>query len=361
MKRLTLVTALFDLARREGNPRRRNVEHYMRAAEYLFDLDADVIAFADPELADGLADARRLAGHEARTVVVPLALEELPAHELAGPIVAARRAHPILNGDPDKDTPLYAVLQWSKFELVRRATDLDPFDATHYGWLDIGLPSRPHPADRVFEQPADRVRLLAMRGFREADLADAADYLSHLRGHVAAGYVTASAPAFMRLCERFDARAREFLEARLAPSEEQLLPILCLEEPELFEFHYGDYGAILSNYLRLRGSAENLIFQLRDARAHGDFAHGHAIGSRLLESVSEGTFECHPHLLSDLLDEAFIAAWYDEGAGPDVAGHVASVYAGLVQSDPDFRDAFLRDEIRIRSNFASLPAERRPL
>ena len=355
---MTLVTCLFDLAAREAPTTRRTPADYLEAGAFLFGLDQDLVCFADPVLAPEIAARRRAAGLGKRTCVIPLALETLPAHELCDRIDAAQRANPVRNASPVKDTVLYTVLIWSKFELLRRATALDPFGASHLAWIDLGIAARPHPADDVFARPSDRVRVMVMRGFTEHDISDRRDYYSYLRGFISAGYVTGPRDGLLRLCDLFDALASAELADGLAPSEEQLLPVLAVEHSDLFDFHYGDYEGLLCNYVRLRGYAGNLRFQMSDARAEGNFTHGHEIGSRVIESWREGTFECEPEQLAALLDETFIAAWNADG--PDRAAPVAALYARLVAELPGFRDVFLRDEVRIRSNFALLPETSRP-
>lgn len=79
-----------------------------------------------------------------------------------------------------------------------------------------------------------------------------------------------------------------------------------------------------------------------------------------MESHQEGSFETDPATLAALLDEAFLAAWYGTDAGPEAAARVASLYAEMVEGGPEFLDAFLRDEVRVRSNFSLLPAATRP-
>lgn len=360
-KRLTLVSALYDLAGRERNTRRRTAADYLGTAGFLLELDQDVVIFADPELAPQLEARRATAGLGGRTRVIVEPLEELPAHRLHDEIAAARQRQPILNRDPDKDTVLFTELQWSKFELVRRAIELDPFGGSHFAWIDLvnrGLP--PHPDDPLFEHPSDPVRLLSMRGFEARQLKDRAGYYAYLQGHIAAGYITAAREGFLRLSELFESTARDELDAGFAPSEEQLLPVLFAREPELFEFHYGDYSHLLRNYLRLRGSADNLLFQMRTAREEGQFAHGHAVGERVVAAHLDGVLECVPGTLAALLDEAFVAAWRVGGSRSEDAARVAALYAELVRAEPEFRDAFLRDEIRVRRNFDYLPLDRRP-
>lgn len=355
-KRLTLVTCLFDVATRERNPHRRTAAHYLRASERVLGHDVDLVAFADPEMCEPIAARRREAGLEARTLVVSLRMEDLRAHGLLAQITSARDAHPLLNGGPGKDTPLYAVLQWSKFELVRRAAELDPFDATHLAWIDIGLPgAHPVPADAIFTNPSDRVRLLQMRRIAPEDLADRAAYYAYIRGYVAAGYITAKRDAFLRLCELFEAEAHGALDAGWAPSEEQLLPVLWHEEPELFEFHHGNYGHVLRNYRWIRGSAANLTYQLRESRDAEAYDYGDRLGQAILASHEAGFLECTPGELAELFDECYLAAWY---ADPDPAharaARIAGLYLKLAEADSEFRDVFLRHEIRVRSNFELL-------
>lgn len=327
----------------------------------LLELDQDLVVFADPELAAEVTRRRAEAGLAERTRVIPEPLEKLPAHQLHDEIAAARERRPIVNHNPDKDTVLFTEVQWSKFECVRRAIELDPFGGSHFAWIDFATRGlHPQPDDPMFEHPSDRVRLLTMRGFQAHELEDRGDYFAYLRGHVAAGYITAARESFLRLSTLFDAAVRDELAAGFAPSEEQLLPVLCVGEPDLFEFHYGDYSHLLVNYLRLRGSADNLLFQMRTAREEGHFAHAHAVGEQVVAAHLDGVLECEPGMLAALLDEAFVAAWRVGGSRSEAAARVAAIYAELVRAEPEFRDAFLRDEIRVRRNFEYLPLDRRP-
>jgi hypothetical protein len=306
--------------------------------------------FVDPELAEEIA-RRRAARPLARTLVVPTRLEALEAHEKHEAVRAARRARPLRNADPRKDTPLYTVLGWAKFEL--RAAALDPFRASHFAWIDLGLKAkRDHCIeDGVFASPSDRIRLLMMRPFTSGEIADPG-YSEYLRGYVAAGYLTGSRANVTRLGELFARHVEDALAAGWAPSEEQLLPVLCTEHPDLFEFHYGDYPHLLQNYVHLRGSAPNLLFQMRVARDAGDFPRAHEIGRHVVAGHRSGAFVCEAAELAALLEECFIAAYYAEHPSQETAREISEIYMGLATNDADFRDVFLRDEIRVRTNFS---------
>ncbi len=350
---MTLVTALFDLAGREPGIERRTPDDYFEAGDFVLGLDQDLVVFADPPLADELVRRREAAGLGARTRVVAVELERLPAYNHLRAIERARREHPIVNADPDKDTALYVVCVWSKFELLRRALELDP-QATHFAWIDFGITARPHPDDGVFERPPDRVRLLRMRGFDSRDVADPVEYFARIRGHLAAGYMPGSRAAIAELADRFDALAAGMLEDGFAHNVEPLLVPLALENPELFEFIHGDYDALLLNQSRLRGSAPNLHFQLRDARERDVSEHAIRLCAAIVESLRDGVLESDPATLALILDECYLVAWYWGDPEHRLARELADRLRDLVDTEPGARDLFLREEVRIRGNLALL-------
>jgi hypothetical protein len=352
---LTLVTYLFDLARREPTVGRTAVERYLqRAEELVLGLDHDLVVFTDPELADLIEASRNGRGLGARTQTVPIALEELAAAALLPQIEAARARHPLTNGDPRKDTALFTALTWAKPELAARVALDDPFDGSHVGWIDIGLLYRPHPGEDPFAHPSERVRLLSMRPLFEHELAAPERYLKSLRGHVAAGYVCGSRENIAWLGRAFARLAREALGAGFAGSDEQLLALLAGAHPDHFELHHGDYQDILANYLVPHGGAENLSFQLQVWRAAGAPGEGAPLARRVLESVKAREFKTSPESLAMLLDDCYVAAWYGEEEPHPLARQIADLYLSCVERDPAFRDVFLRDEIHVRRNLSFL-------
>ena len=358
MHRLTLVTAFFDLAKRERNPKRRTRDFYLEHGEFLFGLNQDVLFFVDQELEESILARRRAHGLLGRTFVVVTSLEAMPDWALVNSIRAARSRNPVVNSNPDKDTPLYIFLTWSKLSMLQKAMAVDPFGSTHFAWIDLGIAAVARIQhciqDGVFSGPSDKVKLLMLKSFNCDDLVDRRSYYAYIRGHLAAGYISANAKCMRQLCEIFKAEALASLEQGHGPSDEQLLPILMDQQPDLFEVYYGDYNGILENYSRVRMSEQNLLFQMRFCRDRQDFRRSCEIGARILRSHREWTFEPDLEYLSALLDEYFIASYYLEYPRQDTALEVARYYVELTNSIPAFRNIFLRNEDHIRSNFSFL-------
>ena len=351
--RLTLVTLLFDLARREPATGRRTAKRYLELAdEFVLGIDCELVAFVDPELAEPIEASRHARGLGARTRVIPIAFEDLPIYALLPKISNARAMHPLLNGDPDKDTPLYTALICAKPALAACIAKEDPFSGSHVGWIDIGVRHGPYRGEDPFAHPTDRVRLLSMRPLFEREIAERGPYLSALRGHIAGRYACGTRSNMAWLGAAFAQLMKETLEAGYAGSEEQLLPLLVAAQPERFEFHHGDYDDTLPNYFKPHDGAENLAFQLRVWREEGVPGEGAALARAIYDSVARNEFNARPESLATLLDDCFIAAWYGEPHPHPVARRIADLYLDRAERDPAFRDVFLRNEIHVRRNFS---------
>lgn len=356
-RRLTLVTACFDLASRERD-RQRGIDFYRSHGSWLLGLDHDLVIYTEPGLVEELRGRRKEAGLESRTLVVASPLERFASFRQLDEIRLARQENPIRNANPRKDTPLYAALGWAKFEMLRDAISSNPFSTSHVGWIDLGLAhvaTRTHTAeDRVFDEPSDRMRILVMRPFDRRDFGDRRTSFEFLRGYVAAGYLAGSRAVVDEVCEVIAREARDCLDERFAPSDEQLLPLVAVQRPDLFELTFGDYPSILVNHSVMRSAADNLLFQLRSSRERGMFDRGAEIARRIMESLRLGTFAAPPEPLADLLEESFISAWYAERPLTDLAETIAREYVRRVGVDAAFRSAFESNEARVRANFAWL-------
>lgn len=352
----TIVSCLFDLASREPAPGRRSVDEYLRWGKLLLELDADLICFADPAVAPAVTAGRRDAGLAERTQVVAIPFEATAHAHRLGAVERLRGRRPLRNGNPSKDTARYAIVGWTKLDLVAQAIAANPFGAEHFIWCDFGVAraaiTAHHAADRVFSEPADHVRLLQMRPL-DPGLADDRDrHLSYLWGHFAAALISGPAAGLQAMVEVFGQEMEQALEDGYAPSDEQLLELVVLRRPELFRFYHGDYDHVLENYRRPRGSADNLTFQLRCWRSRQEWGPAAELAGGVVRSIGDGVFAGGGAEVARLLDESFLALYYARPDDPSAAIAAAELLRDRAHSDPGARDEFLRHELRMRRNLA---------
>jgi hypothetical protein len=284
------------------------------------------------------------------------ALEQLPRHALLSLAASARALHPLLNGNSPTDTPLSALLGWSKFDLLAEAIDLNPFGASHFIWLDFGIADAAqtgHVAeDGVFGDIPDEVRLLQTRPLDDELLLDRAHHLQYRRGHFASALISGHSASLLAAIAVINRALDDTLRDEFAPLDEHLLDLAISQAPEMFDLYHGDHASVLDNYRRTRSGAANLLDQLRIWRGRSEFEPASRLAARITDSVVAGTFVCESVVLARLLEECFIASYYAGGDERTQARACAALYVERCHRDPDFRDEFLRSEIRMRGNLA---------
>lgn len=271
-QKLLLVTCLFDLGRREDNPRRQSVEFYLEHGRELLALGRDTILFLDPDL---VALVERSGLDLSRTRVVPCRLEDLPAYECRDAIERARRARPLRRANVVKDTPLYGVFQRAKIQLLHRATDLDP-EASHVAWIDFGIakavPVRHAP--RAFAQALglDKVELLAT-----GPLAATRDWQA-IRQAVLAGYVAGPRASVRRFCTLYEELADRLLAEGHAPHDEGLYEAVAVANPDVVATRqvadhariFQDRAPLLGLVMIVKNEAKRIAEVLASYRSHVD-------------------------------------------------------------------------------------------
>jgi len=245
---LTLVTAFFDLAKREQSSRRPAMD-YLKHGEYILNLPYPLVIFADPEFVEPIQKMRG----EKPAQIIGMPFESVPKYHLMEAIQAARKANPVQNASALKDTANYILLTWTKFDLVEKVVAENPFASTHFAWIDFGLThvAKLDFAEEAFQHVVDPIKLLVNK-WASSDELQAPDYYSLLRGYVAGGFMTGSLASWQQFIRLFHSEATQCLEMKRAPSEEQIIPQIMQKHPDLFEAYYGDYDGILSNYHRQR-------------------------------------------------------------------------------------------------------------
>jgi len=349
MSKLTLVTSLFDLKLREESGR-RSIDEYFHFGEFLFGLDQDIIFFCDPELSERILEERRKHDRSQRTRVVPIAFEGL---SIAKYLDLIKKSRPAINLNQVKDTPNYTLLGWSKFEMIERAAALNPFGASHLGWIDFGIAHVAKLDDRTstepFANPPENVRMHMLRYFDENDVSSC-DYWDYRRGHLAGGFFLGSVQNMLALSASFWTTAEMALANNYSPTEDCIMPVVAGRDRGRFSFSYGDYEDIFFNHVRVRRGGPHLLFQMVDAGNRQAYSHNIAIGREVVASHSEGTFQCPERTLEDILMLYYIAAYWR--STHEEARRAAMYYAHMAELNPAFRDSYLARRDFVVNNFS---------
>jgi hypothetical protein len=259
MKTLALVTSLYDLVKR-GSPEHRTFDWMFWNAGFVLGLDRELVIFTDPELE---AELRKRRG-DRRTLIVPIPFEKL--------LRAGRaNARGILqhNANKTKVTHAYVQLMWAKYAMLEAALDMT--DASHIGWIDLGIThvaKLPPEGVDIFADPPDAPRVHVLRCFTKREV-DEPDYWYAVQGHLAGGLVVGERDRIRRLSGDFWTAVDRAIAQGLAPLDEGLLSYVVGQRPGDFSYSYGDYADILQNHDVSRGGEMHRRWIVEDARARG--------------------------------------------------------------------------------------------
>ncbi len=247
MTTLTLVTCLFDLGRREDNPKRQSVEFYLEHGRAVLGLDCPMIVFADPELVEPI---QKSGIDSSRKKILACNFEDLPAYQLRAKIEEARRAHPLRDPNVAKDTPLYGVFQRAKIQLLRRALEVS--DATHFAWIDFGI-AKAVPIDHASLAFVDALALDKVELMVTGSLEAGGDWQT-IRHNVLAGYIPGDRASIEKFCAAYEQEADRVLADGFAPHDERLLEAIAARETGNVSLrHVADHTRIFADFAPLLG------------------------------------------------------------------------------------------------------------
>lgn len=341
--RHTLVSCLFDLEKREQTGR-RPIDFYFAHGDLILGLQQPLVVYADPELVPWIRESRLDRGLGKLTRVVELPMEALALFPLAQTIAG----YPTYaNDNPLKGTPLHQIVQWSKFDLLERSMQDDPFDTRHFAWIDFGVGHVAEPPV-VFPHTTSRVAFLEMCSTAPREVANKLEFLGLERGRIAGGFFRGPREPLRSLVAAFREELEETLAARFRPNEQMLLAWLAMKRPDLFEFYVGDYASVLTNWDHVRRDVETVFINITHCRANALWSRAYELCETLRASVSAGALELTAGQEARLLDERFIAAWYT--GRHDVAASVRRDFLERLAGSSYFAE----NRRRILGNFALL-------
>ncbi len=216
---IRIVTSLFDLASRSGSGR-QSADFYLHHGRKLFEVaaahDLEIDMYCDSELA-----ARVYAlGRDVRGLqVYERTLEVMPAWDDLELITQARLTHPFHACNETKDTPLYAVFQRAKMQLLREAAVHPGVD--RLAWVDFGI-AKAVPLDDLPRALAAAAELDRVQILHHYDL-EMPMVWQQIRQNVAAGFIAGPAELIGQFARKFQALSDLALLDGYAPHDETLL------------------------------------------------------------------------------------------------------------------------------------------
>jgi hypothetical protein len=271
----TFVTALFDLAKREGTQRRPATD-YLELGRLILEQPIQIVLYIESHLVHHIhVDPKRVR-------IVVMELEELPLYthmdKIANAIEGVERS--LL-----KETKLYHLVTASKFELIRRTIKLDPFRSDNFAWIDIGLGHVSNVSGLALLAPPRYQVKLMLRGYLAlTDSNEPTQYMRHMDSKVCGGLMYGHREPMTWMADRFDHKYYKFLSKGITGMEECILTLIGTREPERFQFYYGGWCDLVRNANRALYNFDHIL----------NIASLYRVGSQ-----NHKTYECLMHIAVD--------------------------------------------------------------
>ena len=137
----------------------------------------------------------------------------------------------------------------NKFCFVEHAIKLNHFKSTHFVWMDFGINHVAIATDYIHQWIStvpDKIRQLCINPYIE-DI-EPRKYFQNIHHNCAGGLFTGSAVNMLKYTELFKKKTEQIYSEGWYQIDEAVMTMVQRENLDLFDFFYGDYDGIISNY-----------------------------------------------------------------------------------------------------------------
>ena len=253
----TIVTMLYDIRKMENNTidHNRKLNSYIDLAKnFMLKLPYPLVVFIDKnekEIYDAIYKARSNYSLIHLTYIYQLDFKETYFYKDLSKIEELQKKFCINNGDLKHETPLYVILNNNKFCFMDRTIELNPFNSSHFIWMDFGINHVAKDTACIHEwinKVPDKIKQLCINPYIEN--IEPKTYFRNIYHNCAGGLFSGSKENMIKYIELFKQKTKQIYSEDWYQIDEAVMTMVQRENYELFDFFYGDYEGIISNYLK---------------------------------------------------------------------------------------------------------------
>ena len=251
----TIVTMLYDIRRMETNTieRNRKLDSYIDfSKKFLLKLPFPIIFCIDDndETYDAICNSRKELGLLDKTYIFINEFKTTYFYKYLSRLEELQKNFHIINGEIDHETPLYIILNNNKFDCIDKAINLNPFNSSHFIWMDFGINHVAQNTNNIYDwinNVPNKIKQLCINPFTED--VPYKEHFKYIYHNIAGGLFSGSLENMKKYSDLFKNKTEEIYNNNWYQIDEAVMTIVHKENPELFDLYYGDYIGIISNYL----------------------------------------------------------------------------------------------------------------
>jgi len=256
----TIVTMFYNIRKKENsNPddNRQYNKYFELSKQFILKLPYPLIIYVDNTDNDSdMIELINLINEERKenmnkTRINKILFEETYYFKDVEKLEELQKKYTIYNGDLKHETPLYIILNNNKFFFMENAIKTNPFNSSHFIWMDFGINHVARDCHNIHEwilKVPDKIKQLCINPFIED--VNNKDMFRNIFHHTAGGLFSGSTENLLKYCELFKNKTEQIYQEDWYQIDEAVMTMVQRENPELFDFFYGDYPCIVSSYLK---------------------------------------------------------------------------------------------------------------
>lgn len=255
---ITYITGYFELPNTG-----RNFDLYLeRASKFSLKIPTPMVIFCEPHTYHRIKAERDKYGFLTHYVVKNIA--EMEFYSYLPQIIENRKTRP--RADP-RNIPEYQAITCSKYTMVRDAINKDIFGSQYYVWVDFGLVENEYSnmtslravSNDIISNKRENVRMCFINYTTMAETLNLENYY-HMHGRcgIAGTMFSGARSKLLKFVEMCIACFKKTVERGYGHNDEQIFLQVFFEFIQdgnkicdLFDFYFGDYQYVVSNYLGL--------------------------------------------------------------------------------------------------------------
>ena len=253
----TIVTMIYDIRKMENKAgdNNRTASGYIELAKnFILTLPYPIVVFIDTnekEIYDAIYKIRASHFLLHLTYIYKLDFKETYFYKDLSKLEELQQKFSIRNGNLNHETPLYVILNNNKFCFMEKTIELNPFNSSHFIWMDFGIN---HVAKDTYcihdwiNKVPDKIKQLCINPYIEN--VDPKTHFQFIYHNCAGGLFSGSKENMLKYIELFKQKTEQIYSEDWYHIDEAVMTMVQRENYELFDFFYGDYEGIISNYLK---------------------------------------------------------------------------------------------------------------
>jgi hypothetical protein len=290
----TVVTAYFDLTKKTDASQQikeRDRNHYLVNSIATLSLDQNMIIYCEPENEEFMRSLRP-AWLLTKTQFVTMSFEDFPLTKYREQIIENRKQFPYKFDD--RNTASYYLLCMSRYDMLKRTIEQNPFNSTHFAWLNICIERMGFTnlieLDNVFLQNRNKFSTCYI-DYRAKELVENPPNYYRNGGlcSMCSGFFTGNSYYMKEFCNEVEKAFMDYLKVGYGHADEQLFSVVYFRKPELFDVYYGDYLQMVRNYVYVKEAPHSpLNLLIQNSFNHQDYVTCLKGCRTLIESINKG-------------------------------------------------------------------------